>query len=288
MADLTPKEHVVLCFDAGSSSLNCTCRQTLWGSRLLCSSLPNVPHVACFDTAFHAELPERAARYALPAELYAQGIRRYGFHGMSYEFVLSTLGAFPPNRIIIAHLGSDSSLVAVREGRSIDTTAGFTPSGGIPMSTQAGDLDPGLLLYLQREKGLSRQAVQDLVERESGLLAVGGSADVRTLSERQGRDASAHLAILMLGYAVRKAIGAYFAVLGGLDALVFTGGIGESSAQVRKEACHGLRALGIELDAGKNDRNAPEINAGSVPVLIVPSDEARMIARHAQALVGAD
>ena len=249
--------------------------------------LPNVPHVACFDTAFHAELPERAARYALPTGLYGQGIRRYGFHGLSYEFVMSTLGVFPPNRVIIAHLGSGASLAAVREGRSIDTTMGFTPSGGIPMGTRAGDVDPGLLFYLQRERGLSPAALEHLIDHESGLLGIGGSADFRTLSERQEHDARAHLAILMFSYAVRKTIGAYFAVLGGLDLLVFTGGIGERSAQVRKEACQGLRALGIAIEDEKNERNEREINSGSVRVLVVPADEERMIARHARALLRA-
>ena len=259
----------------------------LQGLEAALSHMPNVPHVACFDTAFHAELPERAARYALPSELYAQGIRRYGFHGLSYEFVMSTLGAFPPNRVIIARLGNGASLAAVREGRSIDTTTGFTPSSGIPMGTSAGDVDPGLLFYLQRQKGLSPDAAQHLIDHQSGLLGIGGSTDLRTLSDRQEHDARAHLAILMFGYAVRKTIGAYFAVLGGLDLLVFTGGIGESSAQVRKEACYGLRALGIDLDDGKNERNEREINAGSVPVLVVPADEERMIARHARAVLRA-
>ena len=249
--------------------------------------LPQVPHVACFDTAFHAHLPERAARYPLPAAFYAEGVRRYGFHGLSYEFVMSTLGVFPPNRVIIAHLGSGASLAAVREGRCIDTTMGFTPNGGIFMGTRAGDLDPGLFFYLQREKGLSLEAVQHLLDHESGLLGIGGSADLRTLSDRQERDPFAHLAILMFGYEVRKTIGAYFAALGGVDLLIFTGGIGESSAQVRREACYGLSDLGIVLDDGKNERNEREINAGRVPVLVIAADEDRMIARHARAVLRA-
>ena len=249
--------------------------------------MPNVPHVACFDTAFHAQLPERAARYPLPAAFYAEGVRRYGFHGLSYEFVMSTLGVFPPNRVIVAHLGSGASLAAVREGRSIDTTMGFTPSGGIPMGTRAGDMDPGLLFYLQREKGLTPEALQRVLEYESGLLGIGGSADLRALSQCQEHDPRAHLAILMFGYAVRKTIGAYFAALGGVDVLVFTGGIGASSAQVRRESCYGLSELGIRLDDVKNERNEPEINAGRVPVLVVSADENRMIARHARAVLHA-
>jgi acetate kinase len=246
--------------------------------------LPEVPHVACFDTAFHAGLPEYAARYALPPELFEQGVRRYGFHGLSYEYVLSTLGKFPRNRIVIAHLGNGASLAAIREGRSVDTTMGFTPSGGIMMGTRVGDLDPGLLLYLQREKGYSPAGIQHLIDHESGLLAVGGSADVKALTEREAQDPRAHLAILMFGYSVRKAIGAYFAALGGLDLLVFTGGIGEHSPGVRAEACRGLEALGIELDPSKNEAGQREIHAGPCPVLVIPTDEDRMIARHASAV----
>jgi acetate kinase len=249
--------------------------------------LPDVPHVACFDTAFHAGLPEYAARFALPSELYEQGIRRYGFHGLSYEYVLSSLGAFPPNRLIIAHLGNGASVAAVREGRSVDTTMGFTPSGGIMMGTRAGDLDPGVLLYLQRERGYSLTDLARLVDHESGLLGVGGSADLKTLSDRQEQDPSAHLAILMLGYSVRKTIGAYFAALGGLDLLVFTGGIGEHSKVVREEACRGLEALGIRLDDAKNASSQREIQAGPCPVLVIPTDEDRMIARHARAVLRA-
>ena len=252
------------------------------------AQLPHVPHIACFDTAFHAELPEHAARYPLPADLYAQGVRRYGFHGLSYEYVLSTLGAFPPNRVIIAHLGSGASVVAIREGRPIDTTMGLTPSGGIMMGTRAGDVDPGLLLYLQREKGYSAGHLEQLMNHESGLLGIAGSADLQTLSGRQEREPLAHLAILMFGYAVRKTIGAYFAALGGLDLLVFTGGIGEHSGQVREEACRGLEPLGVSLDNAKNSRDEYAIHDGACPVLVIGTDEARMIARHARGLLRAN
>ena len=250
--------------------------------------LPHVPHVACFDTSFHAHLPDYAARFPLPNRLYDEGIRRYGFHGLSYEYVLSTLGNPPPSRVIIAHLGNGASLAAIQDGRSVDTTMGFTPAGGILMGTRAGDLDPGLVLYLLREKGFSSETLETLLNHESGLLGVGGSADVRTLTERRDRDhdPQATLALSMLGYAVRKVIGSYLAVLGGLDALVFTGGIGEHSAAVREEACCGLSPLGIELDPAQNAANAREIQrAGSCSVLVVPTDEDRMIARHARALV---
>jgi acetate kinase len=218
-------------------------------------------------------LPECAARYTLPAELYAEGVRRYGFHGWSYEYVLSTLGAFPPNRIIIAHLGSGASLVAVREGRSLDTTIGLTPSSGIMMGTRSGDLDPELLLYLLREKGYTPAQLEHLLNRRSGLLGIAGSADLQTLRERQESDPLAHLAILMFGYAIRKTIGAYFADLGGLDLLVFTGGIGEHSAQVREHACYGLGALGscvtVFLGARSSTRTviAGKVRARCPPVV---------------------
>ena len=247
--------------------------------------LSGVPQVACFDTAFHAQLPAYAARFALPEQFYDDGVRRYGFHGLSYESVLAELGSSAPRRIIVAHLGNGASLAAIHEGRSIDTSMGFTPAGGVMMGTRAGDLDPGILFYLLREKGYSAESLEELVDRGCGLLAVGGSSDVRVLTQRRTHDARADLALTMLGYAVRKCIGAYWAVLGGLDLLVFTGGIGEHSAAVRSEACRGLSGLGIELDPDKNAANEPQIStANTCPVRIIASDEERMIARHTRAL----
>ncbi len=164
-------------------------------------------------------MPEHAARFSLPSHFYEEGVRRYGFHGLSYEYVLSTLGEPPPSRVIVAHLGNGASLAAIERGRSIDTTMGFTPGGGIMMGTRAGDLDPGLLLYLLRERGYSVDGLEALVDRESGLVGVAGSADVSALTARRADDELARLAIRMLGYAVRKTIGAYFAVLGGLRRL---------------------------------------------------------------------
>ncbi|HEY3666105.1 MAG TPA: acetate/propionate family kinase [Polyangiaceae bacterium] len=244
---------------------------------------PEVLQVACFDTAFHAHLPEHAARLALPSRWFDEGVRRYGFHGLSYEYVLSTLGEPPPQRLIIAHLGNGASLAAIQNGRSVDTTMGFTPAGGIMMGTRAGDLDPGLLLYLLRERGYTPDTLEHLVDRESGLLGVGGSADLRVLSERLAIDERARLALTMMGYAVRKAIGAYVAVLGGVDALVFTGGIGEHSPFIRAEACRGLDCMGIALDNTKNAQNAPAIHSllSDCRVLVVETDEDRMIARQA-------
>jgi acetate kinase len=250
-------------------------------------SLPDAPQVACFDTAFHASMPECAARFPLPAHFYDEGVRRYGFHGLSYEYVLSTLGAPPPARLIIAHLGNGASLAAIQDGRSIDTTMGFTPTGGIMMGTRSGDLDPGLVLYLLREKGFSVAGLEQLVEKDSGLLGIAGQSDMRTLVQHQADDERARLAVAMLGYQVRKTIGAYIAVLGGLDVLVFTGGIGEHTPAVRSEACRGLEAFGLGLDAGKNERNEPAIHkAGSTAaVLVVETDEDRVIARQTAALV---
>ncbi len=250
---------------------------------------PNVAQVACFDTAFHARMPEVAARFALPKRWFDDGVRRYGFHGLSYEYILSLLGEPPPARVIVAHLGNGASLAAIQDGRSIDTSMGFTPSGGIPMGTRSGDLDPGIVLYFLREKGLSVAALEQLLERESGLSGVGGSADVRTLEQRAGTDVDASIALELFAYEVRKRIGGYVAALGGLDCLVFTGGIGEHSAFVRAASCQGLEALGIALETEKNARHEREIHApGSRRVFVLATDEERMIARHAFALVHAD
>ncbi len=248
---------------------------------------PGLPQVACFDTAFHASMPEYAARFALPSRFYEDGVRRYGFHGLSYEYVLSTLGEPPPARVIIAHLGNGASLAAIKDGRSIDTTMGFTPGGGIMMGTRAGDLDPGLLLYLLREKGYTPEALEHLVDRESGLLGVAGTADMQLIADRLEHDQQARLAVAMMGYATRKTIGAYIAALGGLDILVFTGGIGEHSPALRAEACRGLSALGIALDQTRNARSERAIHADSSTsrVLVVETDEDRMIARHAGAIM---
>ncbi len=251
------------------------------------SRLPNVPHVACFDTAFHAHLPDVAAHFAIPHALFDEGVRRYGFHGLSYQYVLSTLGSPPPARVIVAHLGSGASLAAIKDGQSVDTTMGLTPGGGIPMGTRSGDLDPGLILYLMREKGLSCDDLEQLLERKSGLLGIAGSADMRDLVARQASDPLAKLAITMLGYAVRKTIGAYMAVLGGLDVLVFTGGIGEHTPLVREAACQGLSSLGISLDATKNEGNEREIQDRSsrARVLVIQADEDRIIARNTRTLI---
>jgi len=240
-----------------------------------------VPHVACFDTAFHASLPEVARRLPLPDELVAPGLCRYGFHGLSYEYVASALAPLPA-RVVVAHLGNGASLAALRDGRSIDTTMGFTPTGSIPMSTRSGDLDPGVVLWLLRDHSLSQ--VSEIVEKRSGLLALGGASDMRTLLARD--DARARRAVAAFAYHVKKTIGAYFAALGGLDLLVFTGGIGERSPAVRAAICDGLAALGIALDPERNARGEEDVGAGPVAVRVVATDEDRVIARHVARILG--
>ncbi len=246
---------------------------------------PGMLQVACFDTAFHAGLPEIARRLPLP-EPYRE-VRRYGFHGLSYEYVMSVLGPAAPARIVIAHLGNGASLVAIKDGRPVDTTMGLTPAGGILMGTRTGDLDPGAMIYLARERGLGPDALEQLIERESGLLAIGGTPDMEALIARSAAEPRARLAVDMFGYAVRKAIGAFAAALGGLELLVFTGGIGERAPVIRTEACRGLECFGVVLDADRNARSEGIASAPSSRVLVrvVKTDEDLMIARHARAAV---
>jgi acetate kinase len=226
-----------------------------------------LPQVACLDTAFHADMPDVARTFAIPENLRAQGLMRYGFHGLSCESVVRQLGGDLPGRLVIAHLGGGSSVTAVRAGRSVDTSMGLTPSGGVMMATRCGDIDPGLLIYLAREKGLDADALEDLVDRRSGMLGVSGSsADIRAV--RKSDDASARLAIAMFQYSVQKQIAAMMAACGGADLLVFTGGIGEHDARTRAGICQGLGWLGV------GDR---------CPVRALPSLENQEIARHAWA-----
>jgi acetate kinase len=244
---------------------------------------PALPQVVCFDTAFHHRIPEEARRLPLPRALWDAGIRRYGFHGLSYEYIVWRLGPAARSRTIIAHLGNGASMAAVRDGLPVDTTMGLTPAGGFMMGTRSGDLDPGVLLYLLREKGYDRERLDRLVNDESGLLGVSGlSPDMQTLLERRGREPAAAQAVAMFCYQLRKHIGALAATLGGLDTLVFTGGIGERAAPVRWEACQGLDHLGLRLDA---ERNAAHADIVSRPdsrcvVRVIPTREDLMIARH--------
>ena len=209
--------------------------------------LPTAQQYACFDTAFHSTMPEKARHFPLPQRLYDMGIERYGFHGLSYESIVTRLGASIPERTVCAHLGSGASLVALRSGKSVDTSMGMTPVGGIPMATRSGDFDPGVVLYLMRTEQLSADQLESLLNHDSGLGALsGGESDMRLLEACVAKgDKRAQLAIDVFAHAVRKMIGAYAAELGGLDLLVFTGGIGEHSAAVRDWICDGLDFMGV-------------------------------------------
>jgi acetate kinase len=251
-----------------------------------------IPQVACFDTSFHHRMPVLARRLPLPDDLWDDGVRRYGFHGLSYEYVVGTLGpARLGARAVLAHLGNGASMAAVRDGQSVETTMGFTPAGGLVMSTRAGDLDPGVAVYLLREKGYDADQLEQLVDRGAGLTALsGGTSDMQTLvTQRERGEPRAALAIDAFCYHARKHVGALAAVLGGMDTLVFTGGVGEHAAVVRAEICLGLEHLGVELDEGKNAAHAEVISTPSSAcvVRVVPTDEDLVIARHTAALVGA-
>jgi acetate kinase len=258
----------------------------LAGIRAVTAHLPDTPQVACFDTAFHATLPEVA--HTLPlARCYRElGLRRYGFHGLSYEYITRKLGEQAKGRVVIAHLGNGASLAALRDGRSVDTTMGLTPTGGVMMGTRSGDLDPGVLLYLMREPKLDTAELERAVNREAGLLGVSGtSSDMAELLAADTPDA--RLAVALFAYEVRKAIGALAAALGGLDRLVFTGGIGEHAAPVRWAICRGLEHLGVELDAAANTAGAALISTPQsvCPVHVMATDEDAMIARHVYELL---
>ncbi len=250
--------------------------------------VPGLAQVACFDTAFHRGMPELARRFPLPRALWDEGLRRYGFHGLSYEYVVERLGSAVGRRTIIAHLGNGASLVALREGRPLDTTMGLTPTGGLVMGTRSGDLDPGLLLYLMRQKGYDAGRLERLLNAEAGLLGISDiSPDMKTLLAERDRDPRAAEAVAMFCYSVRKHVGALAAILGGLDTLVFTGGIGERAAPVRWEICEGLEHLGVELDSRKNSVDADTISPPNGPctVRVIPTNEDLMIARHTRAVV---
>ena len=252
-------------------------------------SYPAVPQFACFDTAFHATIPEAAARFALPRPLFDEGIRRYGFHGLSYESIVQELGEALPGRTVIAHLGNGASLAALKDGRSVDTTMGLTPTGGIPMATRSGDLDPGVLLFLLRVKQLNADSLENLLNNDSGLTALsGGKADMRDLeAAANSGDRHSQLAIEVFCASIRKVVAAYAAVLGGLDMLVFAGGIGEHSATVRGSVCRGLDFLGIAIDDLSNQlhRSTISANDGKVRVRVVASQEDVQIARHCRTLL---
>jgi acetate kinase len=258
-------------------------------ARILLSLRPDLMQVGCFDTAFHAVLEPPVSRFAIPRSYEEKGIRRYGFHGLSYEFVAGRLQEISPDlagkRIVVAHLGSGASLCAMRDGRSVDTTMGFTPLDGVMMGTRCGTIDPGILLYLQRERGMSAEELEQLLYHKSGLLGVSGiSSDMRTLLSSCDRRAVE--AIDLFTFEVAKAVCAMALSLQGLDCLVFTGGIGEYAAKVRALSCDRLRWLGVELDASANDGDAGlvSVNSSSVDVRVVPTSEETTIARHVCAM----
>ena len=237
------------------------------------SIFPAAAQFACFDDAFHQTIPETASRFALPHRYFDQGVRRYGFHGISYESLVHHFGAKLPQRAIFAHLGNGSSLCALRDGMSIDTTMGLTPTGGIPMGTRSGDLDPGVILYLLRNDNekLDSDRLEDLLNHQSGLFALSsGESDVKTLEERaHSNDPAARLALDVFAISVRKTIGAYMALLSGVELLVFTGGIGEHSDHIRAAATDGLGLLGLTADK----------------IQIVPTQEERQISRHCREMM---
>jgi acetate kinase len=236
---------------------------------------PDTPQFACFDTAFHATLPAVSFRFGLPTELYRKGVQRFGFHGLSYESIVRRLGPSIPSRTICAHLGNGASLAALRDGRSVDTSMGLTPTGGIPMATRSGDLDPGVLLFLMRTEKLGADDLEKLLNHQSGLIALSnGRSDMRELQDAAARgDGDALLAVNVFAGAVRKFIGAYAAELGGLDLLVFTGGIGEHSSYVRKSILEGMEFLGL--------------NEPSPKVKVMKSEEEVQIANHCRRLLQA-
>ena len=252
------------------------------------ATLPDLPQVACFDTAFHASQPEVAARFALPEKYWQAGLRRYGFHGLSYEAILHALPGIAgevPRRLVVAHLGNGASMAAIRGGRCVATTMGFSTLDGLVMGTRAGAIDPGVLLHLLRE-GMSREELERLLYHESGVKGVSGlTADMKTLLESS--DPKARLAVDLYCYRIAQELGSLAAALGGLDALVFTGGVGENAAAIRARVGVDAAWLGLQLDQDANRRGGPMISAvGSrAAAWIVPTDEELTIARHTQRLL---
>ena len=254
---------------------------------------PGLPQVACFDTAFHHDLPRVARLLPIPRRYEAQGVRRYGFHGLSYQFLMAELGRLAGReaargRVILAHLGNGASLAAVRGGHSIDTSMSFTPAAGVPMSTRSGDLDPGLFGYLARTEGFDAQRLDEMVNVHSGLLGISEtSSDMRDLLEREAADVRAAEAVALFCYQVKKWVGGFAAALGGLDTLVFAGGIGENAPVVRARICDGLGFLGLEIDGPHNAANQGIISAAASRVLVrvICTDEERVIARAVSRLL---
>ena len=254
---------------------------------------PDLPQVACFDTAFHHDLPRVAQLLPIPRRYEAQGVRRYGFHGLSYSFLVGELARLAgtetaQGRVILAHLGNGASLAAVHDGRPVDTSMSFTPTAGVPMSTRSGDLDPGLLWYLARAEKMTVEQFNLMVNFQSGLLGISEtSSDMRDLLACERQDVRAAEAVALFCYQVKKWIGAFAAALGGLDTLVFAGGVGENAPLIRERACDGIEFLGIALDQKRNAENGPLIStdAGRVKVRVIHTDEEVVIAKSVAKVV---
>jgi acetate kinase len=261
--------------------------------KALLERFPQLPQVACFDTAFHRVQPAVAQAFALPRSITARGVIRYGFHGLSYEYIASVLPKYDPRaadgKTVVLHLGNGSSMCALAGGRSVASTMGFTAADGLPMGTRCGDLDPGVVLYLIDELKMDARAVEKLIYQQSGLLGVSGiSSDMRTLEA--SADPNAKAAIDLYVYRIGRELGSLAAALGGLDAIVFTAGIGENSRSLRERVCRQAAWLGVDLDADANATNASRISsAGSrVAAWVIPTNEELMIARHARTLIEAE
>ena len=257
----------------------------LRGIRVLEDLMPGLPQVGCFDTAFHRTQPEIAQQFAIPRELTEEGVRRYGFHGLSYDYVArkleSVLGERAKGAVIICHLGNGSSACALREGKSVASTMGFTALDGLMMGTRTGNIDPGVLLYLMQAKGMDAKAIETLLYKQSGLLGVSGlSQDMRTLLASDHPQAQE--AVALYSYRLVREIGSLMAAAGGFDALVFTGGIGENAAQIRAQVVAGLKWAGVHLNEDNNAKNATRIEAqwARIPVAVIPTNEEAMIARY--------
>jgi len=258
--------------------------------RLLLERRAEMPQVACFDTSFHRVQPELAQMFALPKELHDAGVRRYGFHGLSYEYIASMLPKLDPRaasgRTVVLHLGNGASMCALAAGRSVASTMGFTAVDGLPMGTRCGAIDPGVILYLMDQRGLDTRAVEKLIYSQSGLLGVSGvSSDMRTLLASD--DPCAKLAVDLYVYRIGRELGSLAAALGGLDALVFTGGIGENSAEIRARVCHDAAWLGVLLDGEANQSGGPRISHSNsaTSAWVLPTNEELMIARHTERLL---
>jgi len=264
--------------------------------RAIRAAMPGLPQVACFDTAFHRTQAWEAESFALPARFHDAGIQRYGFHGLSYEYIAEALGRVDPalarGRVVVAHLGNGASLCALQAGRSVATTMGFTPLDGLMMGTRCGAIDPGVVFHLVRAGGMTLAEVERLLTHESGLLGVSGiSSDMRTLRQKAPGDANAAKALRLFAYRIQREIGSLAAALGGLDGLVFTAGIGENDAELRAEVCDALGWLGIALDGDANARASGARAAvritrdGRAAAWMIPTDEEGMILRHTRAVL---